>query len=66
MHQALEIWKQEGNLSWQANLLNNLGVLHYLQGDYDKAILALEDGLLCAKRGGYYVRAEALLLTSLG
>ena len=64
--QALAIWKQEGNLSWQATLLNNLGVLHYLQGDYDKAILALEDGLLCAKRGGYYVRAEALLLTSLG
>ena len=55
-----------GNLTWQANALNNLGVLHYLQGDYDKAILVLEEGLLCAKRSGYYVRIEALLSISLG
>ena len=64
--QALQIWKRNGNLTWQANVLNNLGVLHYLQGDYDKAILFLEEGLVCAKRSGYYVRVEALLLISLG
>jgi LuxR family maltose regulon positive regulatory protein len=66
LEQALQIWKRNGNLIWQASALNNLGVLHYLQGDYDKAILVLEEGLLCAKRSGYYVRIEALLLISLG
>lgn len=64
--QALQIWKQNGNFTWQANVLNNLGVLHYLQGEYDKAILVLEEGLLCAKQSGYYIRIEALLLISLG
>ena len=65
-NEALQIWKEEGNLTWQANVLNNIGVLHHLQGDYDKAILALEEGLLCAARGGYSVRMEAVLLISLG
>ena len=65
-NEALQIWKQEGNLTWQANVLNNIGVLHHLQGDYDKAALALEEGLLCAQRSGYYVRTEALILISLG
>jgi two-component SAPR family response regulator len=64
--EALKIWKQEGNLTWQANVLNNMGVLHHLQGDYDKAVLTLEEGLLCATRGGYFVRMEAVLLISLG
>jgi ATP/maltotriose-dependent transcriptional regulator MalT/DNA-binding SARP family transcriptional activator len=64
--QALQIWKLEGNLTWQANVLNNLGVLHYLQGDYDKAVLILEEGLQCARQSGYYVRIEALLSISLG
>jgi LuxR family transcriptional regulator, maltose regulon positive regulatory protein len=63
---ALQIWKQKGNLTWQANVLNNIGVLHHLQGDYDKAVLALEEGLLCAQRSGYYIRIEALILISLG
>ena len=63
---ALQIWKNKGNLTWQANVLNNIGVLHHLQGDYDKAVLALEEGLLCAQRSGYYVRIEALILISLG
>ena len=63
---ALKIWKREGNLTWQASLLNNLGVLHHLQGEYDKAILVLEEGLLCAKQSGYYARLEALLLISIG
>ncbi len=66
MKNALKIWKKEGNLTWQANLLNNLGVLHYLQGEYDKAILVLEEGLLCAKQSGYYARMEALILISMG
>jgi two-component SAPR family response regulator len=65
-NEALQIWKQNGNLTWQANVLNNIGVLHHLQGDYDKAVLALEEGLLCAQRSGYYIRIEALILISLG
>jgi LuxR family transcriptional regulator, maltose regulon positive regulatory protein len=63
---ALQIWKQKGNLTWQANVLNNIGVLHHIQGNYDKAVLALEEGLLCAQRSGYYIRTEALILISLG
>jgi len=63
---ALKIWKKDGNLTWQASLLNNLGVLHHLQGEYDKAILVLEEGLLCAKQSGYYARMEALILISIG
>jgi tetratricopeptide (TPR) repeat protein len=62
----LKIWKKEGNLTWQANLLNNLGFLHHLQGEYEKAILVLEEGLLCAKQSGYYARLEALILISIG
>jgi len=65
-NEALQIWKKDGNLTWQANVLNNIGVLHHLHGDYDKAVLALEEGLLCAQRSGYYVRIEALLSISLG
>jgi len=65
-NEALQIWKQNGNLTWQANVLNNIGVLHHIHGDYDKAVLALEEGLLCAQRSGYYIRIEALILISLG
>lgn len=57
---ALQIWQEEGNLFWQANLLNNLGVLRQLQGEYEKAALAFEDGFVCAQRSGY-TRMEALI-----
>ena len=62
---ALQIWRQEGNLSWQANLLNNLGVLRHFQGEYEKAVLAYEDGLICAQRSGY-TRLEAFIAIGLG
>jgi len=62
---ALQIWRQEGNLSWQANLLNNLGVLHHFQGEYEKAVLAFEEGLVCAQRSGY-TRMEAFITIGLG
>ena len=65
-NEALQIWKQKGNLIWQANVLNNIGVLHHQHGDYDKAVLALEEGLLCAQQGGYSIRVEALISISLG
>ena len=62
---ALQIWRQEGNLSWQANLLNNLGVLRHFQGEYEKAALAFEEGLVCAQRSGY-TRMEAFIAIGLG
>jgi LuxR family maltose regulon positive regulatory protein len=62
---ALQIWRREGNLSWQANLLNNLGVLRQFQGEYEKAALAFEEGLVCAQHSGY-TRMEALIAIGLG
>ena len=62
---ALRIWQKEGNLSWQANLLNNLGILRQFQGEYEKAALAFEEGLLCAQRSAY-TRMEALISIGLG
>ena len=44
--QALQIWRGEGNLYLQASLLNNLGVFHHSQGNYEKSALAFEEGLL--------------------
>ena len=48
---ALEIWRRAGNLTWQVDVLNNLGVLNHLQGDYEQAAQTLEEGLLCAQAG---------------
>jgi len=63
--QALRIWRADGNLSWQANLLNNLGVLQHLQGDYEAASQAFEEGLLCARRSDHS-RMEALIAIGIG
>lgn len=63
--QALAYWRGVDNLTWQANLLNNLGVLHHLQGDYLRALALLEEALAAATRSGY-VRMEAFILTSIG
>ncbi|MDO9300531.1 MAG: tetratricopeptide repeat protein, partial [Anaerolineales bacterium] len=62
---ALQIWRREGNLSWQANLLNNLGVLRHFQGEYERSVLAFEEGFVCAQRSGY-TRMEALIAIGLG
>ncbi len=62
---ALQIWRAEGNLSWQASLLNNMGVLYQFEGDYLKAALAFEDGLLCAQRSRY-TRLDVLISIGLG
>ncbi|HEY5902885.1 MAG TPA: tetratricopeptide repeat protein, partial [Anaerolineales bacterium] len=62
---ALEIWRQSGNLFYQATLLNNFGFLHYQQGDYENAAQAFEEGLLCAQQSGYK-RTEALICISMG
>lgn len=62
---ALQIWRDEGNLTHQANLFNNFGVLHQQLGEYEEAAHALEEGLLCAQQSGYR-RMEALISLSLG
>ncbi|MBU2611077.1 MAG: tetratricopeptide repeat protein [Chloroflexi bacterium] len=62
---ALSLWQKEGNLFWQANLLNNMGVMYHSQGEYEQAVTDLEEGLSCARRSGH-TRMEALNLASLG
>ncbi|HUI87627.1 MAG TPA: tetratricopeptide repeat protein [Anaerolineales bacterium] len=63
--EALGIWQRAGNLTWQADVLNNLGVTYHQQGDYEQAAQTLEEGLLCARQGGHR-RGEALILIGLG
>ncbi|MCJ7694721.1 MAG: tetratricopeptide repeat protein, partial [Anaerolineaceae bacterium] len=64
-NQALTYWQVEGNLTWQANLLNNLGVLQHLRGDYEIAARTFEKSIICS-RSGINPRLEAFGLTSLG
>ncbi|MCL4528322.1 MAG: tetratricopeptide repeat protein [Chloroflexi bacterium] len=62
---ALIIWRQTGNLSWQASLLNNLGFLHHQLGEYEQAAQVFEEGLVCAKQSGNKYM-DALISMSLG
>ncbi|HWR65531.1 MAG TPA: tetratricopeptide repeat protein [Bellilinea sp.] len=62
---VLTYYQSTGNVVWQANLLNNLGVLHHLIGDYERALEELEQAIQYARLGGYH-RLEAFALTSLG
>ncbi|MBI5823926.1 MAG: tetratricopeptide repeat protein [Chloroflexi bacterium] len=62
---ALQIWRQSGNLPWQASLLNNMGVMYHVQGEYEKAAFAFEEGLLCAQRSRY-ARLDILISIGLG
>lgn len=63
--EVLSYYQTTGNVVWQANLLNNLGVLHFLVGDYEKALNELERSIQYARMGGYQ-RLEAYALTSMG
>ncbi len=62
---ALDIWRKLTNVSAQAVVLNNLGVLLHQQGDYGQALTFLEEARLCAERSGY-TRLEVFALTGLG
>ena len=62
---ALKYWQSSSNLVWQANILNNLGVLQHLRGNYTTASQTLEKAVQTA-RIGFYPRIEAYSLTSLG
>jgi ATP/maltotriose-dependent transcriptional regulator MalT/DNA-binding SARP family transcriptional activator len=62
---ALDYWQKTNNITWQANLLNNLGVLYHRQGDYEQAGATLEEALTCAEQSGY-AHMETLVLASIG
>jgi len=62
---ALEYWQETKNSTWMANVLNNLGELQRLMGDFENAILTLEKAIDYAKDSGY-LRLEAYSLASIG
>jgi LuxR family maltose regulon positive regulatory protein len=62
---AIDYWRETGNELQQANVLNNLGVLHHLKGNYEEADSLLEEALACAMQSGY-ARAEVAALASIG
>lgn len=64
-NRALDHWRSENNTVWQATLLNNLGVLYHLQGEYVRANSVLEEGLQAAWQSGY-TRMETTILASIG
>ncbi len=63
--QALDHWQTTGNYVWQSNLLNNLGVLQHLRGNYESALTTLERAIEYAHIS-MMVRAEAYELVSIG
>ena len=62
---VLDQWRELNNVAGQANVLNNLGFLYYIRGDYTAAAGTLKQALWCAHRSGYR-RIEAFALASLG
>jgi len=62
---ALNYYQASGNLIWQANVFNNLGVLQHLRGDIEGAASSFEKAIHYARIGGYS-RLEAYALASIG
>ncbi len=62
---ALDHYQTTGNLSWQASLLNNLGVLQHMQGNFEDASASFEKSIQYARLGSY-PRLEAYALASIG
>jgi LuxR family transcriptional regulator, maltose regulon positive regulatory protein len=63
--QALEYYETTGNIIWQADLLNNLGILQHMQGHYESAVVSFGKSIQYAKLSGY-LRLEAYALASIG
>ena len=61
---AADSWRRLNNVAGMANVLNNLGYLHYLRGDYESAVDVLIEALHAAQRSGYR-RIEAFALAGL-
>ena len=64
-NQALSYWEKTKNSVWQANLLNNLGVLLHLRGDYVSAASNFERAIQHSRISSY-PRLEAFSLASIG
>ncbi len=62
---ALSYWRQAGDTIRQANVLNNIGVLHHLTGHYYQAGSYLEEALKLSRKS-LNARIEAYSLASLG
>ncbi len=62
---ALRSWQQIGSPGPWANTLNGLGVVYYLQGQYDAALPILKEALAKAAQAGD-VRVQAYTWASLG
>ena len=62
---ALKLRRTEGNLYYQAEILNNLAVLYHQLGEYELACETFESGLDCARKSRN-LRTESVILTGLG
>jgi len=62
---ALKIKQTEGDIFYQADILNNLAVLYHQIGEYELAAETFETGLACARKSRNH-RTEALILAGLG
>ena len=63
--QALAYWQSVKNSTRQSFVLNNLGSLHHLAGNYIEAAQLFEQALILARSNGI-LRSEAYLLFNLG
>lgn len=62
---ALEFFRKTHNIIWQASLLNNLGGLQHLLGEYELAVGSFEQSIEYSRLGGIPT-SEAYALTSMG
>jgi len=62
---VLNYWKSIENPFWLSNILNNLGVLYQMMGDYKEASYSFDQALKFSRSCGY-TRMEAYILTGIG
>ncbi|NUQ85682.1 MAG: tetratricopeptide repeat protein [Anaerolineales bacterium] len=62
---ALRIKQADGDIFYQADILNNLAVLYHQIGEYELAAETFESGLACARKSRNR-RAVSLILAGLG
>jgi ATP/maltotriose-dependent transcriptional regulator MalT/DNA-binding SARP family transcriptional activator len=64
LEKARRAWRQLGNHKELATVLNNLGMLHYVQGNAEQALALFHDAVEKARHSGN-ARAEAYALASI-
>jgi LuxR family maltose regulon positive regulatory protein len=65
LEKARRAWRRLGNHKELATVLNNLGMLHYVQGNAEQALALFHDAVEKARHSGN-ARAEAYALASIG